>query len=69
MLDERTLNRMDATALRTYIKTLHEALGHILRAAGEAQDYVRRDGTGTKRTTANDPMVQLARALTRGKVN
>ena len=45
MLDERTLSRMDATALRTYIKTLHETLGHILRAAGEAQDYVRRDGT------------------------
>ena len=64
MLDERTLARMDADELRAYVKVLHEAFGHVLNAAGEAQQFVQRSGTGTKRTTGTDPMVELARALT-----
>ena len=42
MLTERALAAMDRDQLLRYVGTLHEALGHVLGAASEAQKYVQR---------------------------
>ncbi len=65
MLDERDLATMDADQLRRYIAVLHQALGHVMGAANEAQSYVERNGGDAQRSSARNPMEQLAAALAR----
>ena len=65
MLDDRTLARMDADELRQYVTTLHQALGHVLDAAGTAYGHVQRS---RERSSGGpgDKYIELARALTGG---
>ena len=70
MLNERTLSAMDRDQLVRYISVLHQALGHVLGAASEAQAYVKRTGGEAQRSPSRNPMdpmmEQLARALAGG---
>ena len=66
MLDERTLSRMDRDQLMRYVLVLHQALGHVLGAAGEAQEFVERTGGDAQRSPRANPMDQLVAALAGG---
>ena len=66
MLPERTLAAMDKDQLLRYVAVLHQALGHVLGAAGEAQAYVKRNGDAAQRSPARNPMEELAAALAGG---
>ena len=66
MLAERTLTAMDRDQLLQYVATLHQALGHVLGAAGEAQAYVERTGGDAQRSPSRNPVEELARALAGG---
>ena len=63
MLDERTLSGMNQNQLLRYVSTLHQAIEHILGAAGEAQQFVERNGADAQRSAQRNPMEQLAAAL------
>ena len=65
MLPERTLAAMDKDQLLRYVGALHQALGHVLGAAGEAQAYVKRTGGDAQRSPSRNPMEELAAALAR----
>ena len=66
MLAERTLAAMDKDQLMKYVGVLHEALAHLLGAAGEAQAYVKRTGADAQRSPSRNPVEELARALAGG---
>ena len=66
MLPERTLAAMDRDQLLRYVATLHQALGHVLGAAGEAQAYVQRTGGDAQRSPSRNPMEELAAAPASG---
>ena len=64
MLTESALAAMDRDQLQRYIGVLHEALGHVMGAAGEARSFVERNGGGASTTPSrNDMEEQLAVAL------
>ena len=58
MLDERTLSGMDKNQILRYVSVLHEALGHVLGAAGEAQAFVKRNGGEAQRSPSRNPMAR-----------
>lgn len=63
MLDERTLSGMDRDQLLRYVAVLHQALSHVMGAAGEAQAFVERNAPDARRSPSRDPMQELANAL------